>query len=243
MFMQHVGEYDILGSSRHGSIESIHKKLNCLWLAKKVWETERPCNLKCRLANLLKLQRDATHTKSCKGKGLELSLWNSPIWRFMTCLLYVRCTEPNPLHLLQEYLSARAKTRATLSTDIASLKPNPTLLFTNMVLEATRKLGQSQFLCLKAKHVWSCIVMYSLYSDYLSQSHLLFGNLAPFPLKSDISVYFRFPEIPTPINVRSHKRFKSSTLRKKCTNKDRKCQTNVHAIKVMCLGECTFSVR
>lgn len=156
----------------------------------------------------------------------------------MTYLLYVRCTEPNLLHLLQEYLSARAKTRATLSTDIASLKPNPTLLFTNMVLEATRKLGQSQFFCLKAKRVWSRIVMYSLYSDYLSQSHLLFGNLAPFSLKSDISVYFRFPEIPTPINVRSHKRFKSRTLRTRCTNKDRKCQTNVHAVKVMCLGEC-----
>lgn len=142
----------------------------------------------------------------------------------MTCLLYVRCTEPILLHLLQEYLSARAKTRATLSTDIASLKPNPTLLFTNMVLEATQKLGQSQFLCLKAKRVWSCLVVYSLYSDYLSQSHLLFGNLAPFPWKSDISVYFRFPEIPTPINVRSHKRFKSSTLRKKYMNKDKRSQ-------------------
>lgn len=88
-----------------------------------------------------------------------------------------------------------------------------------------------------------CIVVYSLYSDYLSQSHSSFGNLVPFPLKSDISGYFRFPEIRTPINVRSHKRFKSSTLRKRCMNKDKRSQKNLHAVKVMCLGECTFSGR
>ncbi len=72
----------------------------------------------------------------------------------LPAIILVRCTEPVFLHLLQEYLSARAKIRATLSTDIASLKPNPTLLsFANMVPEATRNLPQSQFFCLKAKRV------------------------------------------------------------------------------------------